>query len=57
MAAGADTYKMASFLCLVPWQGCWEAGSTLSLSLSLPMAGVGWQLDPENVKAEDARSC
>lgn len=57
MAAGADTYKTASLLCLVPWQGCWEAGSTLSLPLSLPMVAVGWRLDPENVKAEDARSC
>ena len=33
MVAGADTYRMARPLCLVPWQGCWECPVFLFLSL------------------------
>lgn len=41
MAAGAGTYKIESLLGLVPWQGCWEAGSS---SHHRKPVGRGWMV-------------
>lgn len=40
------------------WQGlcAWCPGRDAESALSLSLLGIGWGLDPEIIKAEDARS-